>query len=478
MVEQSSTESESTINQNALRTLILRLVLTYIVAISSVSNVGAYTNNLTLEQDEDGRSGILQPDNQVERIVIESSKYEEIIGERSASFLILNADTGETYAGVNSLELMPVASAIKGPILLYFLDIVDSSIWDSLPTEYWGANQIEEVPEQYRAEWKSNSAILNDLWRMIVNSDNVSTGNVLAFAYNYYQTNNPSLDLNPITAFNNWSENIIGIDPQSGMRQWNSGGSVGYFDSRFEDRVVTISGVPSFYNNVMQPIDLAKYYLWLSKNENIDPELFLTAQNVLSAIPNNNPGILESTAIRLNGLPISKDGFVGPDAEYNIGGAHLTADAGLISDIPYGLETKKLIIVSMGIDAGDIISKLFYQLELEVREGRDEVFWPRNVDQIHWLRSSSGPLGENNYNAEKLRFIIRYVNEVYLLKQDNPFEGGKEIFNEALNLWNRAFPEDDIHIRDDLANRIFEAIYGNSGEFLNEINLSLVSHDQ
>jgi hypothetical protein len=412
--------------------------------------------------------------------LVEQSKYnhlfQEIIGQRSASFLAFNLTTQEVIAGVNANELMPVASAIKGPILLYFLDTVDESVWSSVPVEFWNAKNAQEIPEVYRESWLMHGSILKDLWRMIVLSDNVSTGNVLAYAYQFSAC---AQNKNAITAFNSWAESQVGINPNSGLRQWNIGGTNTDrdIDPRFRNRLVTLVKPPRFYNNVSSAFDLFLYYAWLDQQASLNPSLHKVASQVLSIIPENMyPGFLENLALRLGGTPYSKDGYIGP--EYSEFGEHLAADAGLIflSDDPNDPNGTKIIIVSMGINAGDLMKGLYHAVELNVRKQRGDVYWPAGVDRNTWFRSAAGPVGENNFSGEKINFIFKFVNESEpKFTQGQAFKGDLSLFSQAIALWDHAFPNGNPAVREtEAAKRIMNSLYGTKKEPLQQIARSIL----
>jgi hypothetical protein len=179
------------------------------------------------------------------------------------------------------------------------------------------------------------------------------------------------------------------------------------------------------------------------------------------------------TLPRLGGTPYSKDGYIRP--EYSEFGEHLTADAGLIflRDGPNGT---KIIIVSMGINAGDLLKSLYYAVELNVRKQHGDVFWPAGVDRNTWFRSAAGPVGENNFSGEKINFIFKFVNESEpTLTQGHAFKGDLSLFSQAIALWDHAFPIGNPAVRETVAaQRIMNSLYGTSKEPLQQIARSIL----
>lgn len=399
---------------------------------------------------------------------IESAPYSERFAElgfnRPLSFLLYDLTNEELLAGVDIEKQLPMVSAIKGPVLMYFFYHVPADVWNSVPVEYWNVSAAQ-VPAEYGAAWQEHNAILRDLYRMIVYSDNYSTGNVLGYAYDFTEYD----DLNPIEAFNRWSETVIGISSESGMREWDQGdtNNTAFIDHRFDNRTTLIRGVPRFYNNTISALDMARYYAWLYEQTNTD--LFNQAVAVMSVVE-GFPGFLEQTALRLDGTPVSKDGFVGPGDDNNPQSEYLTADAGLIL-----LEDRALLVVSMSVNGGDKMEAIYNEIEMIARQTRGELFWLRDLDYIAWMRSASGPYGENDLSTEGLYFILEYMIDIGQRPiQGESFSGDAIRFDEARDVWLAIFPGDVVPSdRTPAQNRVIQARYGDTGESLYQIALDL-----
>lgn len=415
----------------------------------------------------DGSSDIFAPDAEPDAVAANAphtERFQELASRRALSLLVYDLDAETTLAGIDVYKQMPVVSAIKGPVLLYFLQRVESRVWASVPVEHWHAER-EDVPARYQSAWEAHRDILRDLYRMIVYSDNVATGNALTYVH---RASSPT-DLNPIEAFNRWSEDVVGVGPDSGLRSWDQGATdePGMVDPRFEERTTRIYGVPRFYNNTFSALDLARYYHWLYTQA--DETIYETAVSLLSIVE-GYPGFLEDTALNLKGTPVSKDGFVGPGDDYNAANEYLTADAGLML-----LPERALLVVTMAVDGGDRLDAIYAEVGTLVRRDRAEVYWPPDQDFITWMRSADGPLGENQLSTEALYFIMDYLTGLGMRpQQGEPFSGDPSRFREALRVWLAVFPDDTIpEARTPEQRRVLAARYSQTGEPLHVIAADL-----
>lgn len=392
--------------------------------------------------------------------------FAELSTERPLTFLLYDLGQEQLLAGVEIEKQMPVVSAIKGPILMYFMATVPPDVWDSVPAEYWASRSVNDLPETYQAAWHEHQDILRRLYRMIVYSDNFATGDALLYAYDY--AGYP--DLNPIQAFNQWSYDVVGISEESGMREWDEGGTnnPAWIEPRFNSRTTLIFTVPRFYNNMHSALDIARYYHWLYAQA--DTRLFEQAQAVMSIVE-GFPGFLEDAALRLGAVPVSKDGFVGPNDRGNSGGAYLTADAGLIL-LPEG---GGLIVVSMGVNGGDKLEGIYNEIQSIVRYERQELYWPATLDFFMWLQSANGPYGENTLSPEGAHFVLNYLSELGLRPTPGQVpQATPERFIEAREVWLAIFPDDVLPAtRNAAQGRVIAARYGGSGERLVDIALEL-----
>jgi hypothetical protein len=390
-----------------------------------------------------------------------TTQFQSLVLYRSFTFVLYDLTDETLLAAIAPEHQMPVVSAIKGPIFIYFCAQVDEQVWNTVPTDYWETYTPDDVPEEFRETWQEHRSILNDLYRMIVYSDNHATGNVLLYA----QQLGDMGDMNPIEAFNHWSEDVVGTSPESGMHEWDQGATdrPGFFDARYNQRLITIEGIERFYSNTVSAVDLARYYLWLYRSA---PQNIRAKTDELLSIIHAEPSYFENTAYNLDGIPVSKDGFVGPGADHNQSDEYLTADAGLIL-----LEDRDLIVVTMAVNSGDRLAAVYGEIENIIRSDRGQIYWPDGLDFAQWLRSESGPLGENNLSLEALYFIADYITEsgTFLLPGE-VFAGDEVIFHEAHAVWLEIFPGDLIpSTRNDLQYRVMQVRYGNASETLHDI---------
>jgi hypothetical protein len=410
------------------------------------------------------QSSLFSPDSDPQTLV-DNAPYTAIFTElaqnRPLGFLLYDLTADELLAGVNITQQLPVVSAIKGPILIYFLHFVPSEIWGSLPVEFWNAKR-DAVPEAFLDAWDSHYDILNDLYRMIVYSDNFSTGDVLLYTYGYTPYRE---SYHPISAFNQWSYDVIGISSNSGLREWDKGGTnnPAFIVRQFDTRTTQIYGVPRFYNNMVTPLDLARYYYWMYHH--LPEDAYLVATTVMSIVE-GYPGFLEFTAQNLGGMPVSKDGFVGPGDENNNRQEWLTADAGLML-----FDDRDLLVVSMSVNGGDRTDEIYAEIERIVRADRDELFWNSTYDYVTWMRSGDGPYGANNLSIEGLNFIADYLYEQgIILQSGRDYSAHRDQFLFARQFWLTVFPDDRVPAeRNAIQSRVMTIRYARTGGTLTDI---------
>jgi hypothetical protein len=394
-----------------------------------------------------------------------SARFAELGFNRPLTIMFYDLTDASLLAGVEIDKQMPVVSAIKGPILLYFFYYVDPAVWDSVPVAYWTETNALEVPIAYRTRWEDHRAILRDLYRMIVNSDNASTGNVLRYAYDY----TGMTSLNPIQAFNRWSVDVVGISEESGLREWDEGGTdnPAWIEPRFDNRTTTIRNVPRFYNNTFSALDMARYYHWLYDQQ--DTPLYDRAVDVMSVVA-GFPGFLEDTALRLDGTPVSKDGFVGPGDRGNPQEEYLTTDAGLIL-----LDDRALIMVTMGVNGGDKLDEVYNEVQTIIRRDRAELYWPPDVDFLTWARDVDGPYAGEALSTEGLYFVLDYMTGAGARPEPGQtLTAQQALFDEARRVWLAIFPDDSVPAeRTPEQARVMAARYGGSGERLYDIAVDL-----
>lgn len=411
-----------------------------------------------------GQSTLFSPDSDPQFFADNApytATFTELALNRPLGFLFYDLTTDELLAGVNITQQLPVVSAIKGPVLIYFLNFVPSEIWGSLPVEYWNVGR-DDVPEEFIGVWDNHYDILNDVYRMIVYSDNFSTGDVLLYTHPYTPDAD---DYHPISAFNQWSYDEIGISTQSGLREWDKGGTDNseFIVTDFDTRTTLIYGVPRFYNNTVTTLDLARYYHWMYHN--LPEDAYDVAKSVMSIVE-GFPGFLETTALNLGGMPVSKDGFVGPDDENNNRQEWLTADAGLML-----LAERDILVVSMSVNGGDRTDELYAEVERIIRVDRDELFWNGAYDYVTWMRSADGPYGENNLSTEALYFIADYLYEQGIIMQGGTdYSLHREQFLFARDFWLTVFPDDSVpSARNDIQSRVMSIRYADVGGTLTDL---------
>ncbi len=218
-------------------------------------------------------------------------------------------------AGYNADDQLPVASAFKGPVAIYFFENVNSVVWRSVPIRYWNATHIDSVPDDYQAAWTQYHVILKNVYEMAVHSDNDATGKTLAYVYenSAWQTR----ATNPLIAFNDWSRQNVGISKLSGLHSWFAGTTacVGCTDERFINRPLVYAGKILYINNTYSPRDLARFYIYLATRGRA-LGYYDTAIELLSNQPTSL--IKEYTAF-LRIRVASKDGYVAPNSAYGNG---------------------------------------------------------------------------------------------------------------------------------------------------------------
>ena len=387
--------------------------------------------------------------------------FTELAQSRPLGFLLYDLSQDELLAGVNIVQQLPVVSAIKGPILMYFLKFVPIDVWGGVPVDYWNVGR-DDVSEAYISAWDIHHDILNDLFRMIVYSDNYSTGDVLIYTYPYTTYVD---DYNPIQAFNQWSYDEIGISQESGMREWDKGGTDNpdFIEQRFDQRFTMIYGATRFFNNTFSPLDLARYYYWMYHFMSRDA--YEVAKEVMSVVE-GYPGFLELTAQNLGGMPVSKDGFVGPDDENNNRQEWLTADAGLML-----FDDRDLLVISMSVNGGDRTDELYAELERIVRTDRDELYWNPAYDYVTWMRSADSAYGENNLSTEALYFIADYLYEQgIILEAGTDYSQQNDQFIFARDFWLTVFPDDIVpSTRNEIQSRVMGIRYADIGGTLTDV---------
>jgi hypothetical protein len=222
---------------------------------------------------------------------VDVSFQNELLNNENISLSIRRYDSngGLEYAFENnSEELFPVASTIKMFIGLYY--------FSNVPQEYWSAGEG------------------SDVYRMVVYSNNLTTGNVLAEVAQYVEG-----DGNPIEKFNDFLHSI-GVSEASGLYRWNDGALEG--DTLFTDETYSPENleVEHDIHNNFTTLDLLNgtYYIANAENNprwNEDTSFrqsILAVRSLLSIRPDSYRSPIESVFSK-NDNSWGKDGYLTPN---------------------------------------------------------------------------------------------------------------------------------------------------------------------
>lgn len=245
----------------------------------------------------------------------------------NVSFMMYDVLRGQLVAGVNTEAPMPVASAFKGPVFFFFMDMIDAGVWGTVPVEYWSYNVAASVPEEYRESWNTHQRILRNLYDMVVMSDNNAAGRVFKYIADYYDSTIP------LTMFNDWSHDVVGISQVSSMGNWRYGmpESIESEDERYMNRQVVLNHELFQFNNVMTPRDLGLYYVWWQNAMNAQAQR--VGEDLLAWIQDDRRSNVERLAKEFNGVSYSKNGSLSIN---ETGIAPVVTDGGLINLPDFG----------------------------------------------------------------------------------------------------------------------------------------------
>jgi hypothetical protein len=252
--------------------------------------------------------------------------------------------------GINRDLQQFVASSFKGPVALYFFENISPEVWGSLPIAYWSVEQIEKVPEEHRVIWLKYHDILRDVYWNTVFSENQATGNILMYVYQNSVWSTKAA--NPIIAFNEWSQQSVGISAESGLHLWLAGRTQcrKCNDERYNRKPFVYGTKLITPNNTFSPRDVAQYYVHLA-TKGRERGYYAVATELLSTIARDR-SMLEYLSNQLGIHTASKDGFVGPYSEYS-DGFYISTDAGLLT-MPDGTQ---YAVSFMAFDAGDLMAE-------------------------------------------------------------------------------------------------------------------------
>ena len=279
--------------------------------------------------------------------------------ERGQVTLILyNLSARQPIATIFPDTIMPVASAFKAGVLMYFVHQIEESVWNRVPVQYWDADSMYDMPLIYRDNWQQNRYLLRDLYRMIVLSDNPAVGRTLSYIARQQGS------LQPVALFNAWSRNVVGLSLLSGINQWYYGtwANMDNSDPQYAGRRIAVDGQLYAYYNVMTARDLGLYYTWFLDELTSDQQL--VAGTLLNVVKDFRRSNIEFLAAANRGMAFSKNGTLG--ASISAAGDVIT-DAGIIQ---HGNGTTYLMVF-MSVGAGNSVSRIF-ELADHVLKGRHD----------------------------------------------------------------------------------------------------------
>lgn len=319
--------------------------------------------------------------------------FERVIGRGNIGVLLYDLENTRLMTALAPENPLPVASAFKAPVLMYFVDTVDPAVWNSVPVTYWNTPSSRDVPEQYRESFREHQAILQALYNMIVISDNPATGIVLSYVARLQSSTEP------LALFNDWSRERVGTSQLSALSAWSHGidAGVAISDARYIERGTTISGGIVTFENMMTPRDIGLYYMWMIASLSEDGQQ--VCRDVLSIIRDNRGANLERLALDLEGTPYSKNGSLIMDE------GTVIADAGLI-ELP---DSNRYLLVMLSLGAPELIAPLFEELNAALRGRYNELIHNRHFDAV---------------SAEELQAIyLAHLREAYP-QQTNTLDDG------------------------------------------------------
>lgn len=296
--------------------------------------------------------------------------FERVIQGTPVGLILYDINNARLLTALNSEKNLPIASAFKAPMLMYFLDQIERDIWNSVPVQYWAAISADDVPQAHREAWRDHFYILRALHQALVLSDNVTTGTV----FSYVARAQGRTDA--IAAFNEWSAERVGISQLSGLSAWRSGVDDGmsFVDARFQGRETAISSRLIELDNMMTARDLGMYYAWMLSN--FDAAQMQVCKDLLSIIHNDRGANLERLAQAHDAKPYSKNGSLQTAAGYAV------SDAGLI-ELPDG-QLYLLVVESVDADDGvqTVVPALFEELDATLAGRYNEILHHHRVAAV------------------------------------------------------------------------------------------------
>ncbi len=289
--------------------------------------------------------------------------FERVIGSNKISLLLYDVKNASLLTALAPEDRLPVASAFKAPLVMYFLDQIPEDVWANVPVEHWNAVSANDLPERARPHWQQHNAILRALHQSTVFSDNYATGEVLSYVAQHNGAENA------VVAFNEWAQQTVGISQLSGLSAWGDGitGDLAYSDERYAGSGTTINGQIVTFENLMTARDLGLFYMWMLTSMSADQQRACKA--LLSTIHNNRGANLERLALAHDGMPYSKNGSLDTEAGY------VVTDAGLIA-LP---DDRLLMLVVLSLGAPTVVPTLFEELSLTLGGKYNEALHNRHT---------------------------------------------------------------------------------------------------
>ncbi len=392
---------------------------------------------------------------------------ERIIGSENVSLLLYDINTGQLLTGLRPENPLPVASAFKAALPMWFVDTVEREVWNSVPVQYWDANAASEVPEEFRDAWRSHSAVLRDLYRALVFSNNPTTGTTMAYIAEASGSNDA------LIAFNDWAANRVGMSQISGLSSWSEGvpADMTSTDERFTERGTNIGGQLHTFENMLTARDIGLFYAWMLTE--LDAEQQAVCKALLSTIHNNRGANLERLAMANEGVSFSKNGSLETSAGY------VVTDAGIIS-LP---DNREYVLVMLSLGAPLTIQPLFEELDATLRGKYNEILHNRHVsyvtteelleDYLAHLRVAYPQQNDLANTAIQYGFILPAGVKVYRRPDEdtelhNPIikstrfgihllmQGALVRYTEIDNEWVELIPDDDRdNVRERLGTQVF-----------------------
>lgn len=295
----------------------------------------------------------------------EAVTYGHVLG-----LILYDLKQSRLMTALSTEKPLPVASAFKSALIMYFVDVVDAEVWANVPVQYWNASSKEELPESARDSWNKHRVILRYLHQTLVLSDNFATGAVMS----YIAKAQGGTDA--ISLFNDWAHNTVGISQLSGLSGWSEGvdENMTYFDERYQGNQTSINSQLVELDNMMTSRDLGLFYAWMLTH--LDEQQIQVCQDLLSIIYTNRGANLERLAQQFDGVSYSKNGSLSTQAGY------VVTDAGII-DLPNGAQ---YLLIMQSIDPQDsvlsIVPELFEELHKVLSGHYNELLHNRHYEGI------------------------------------------------------------------------------------------------